>query len=103
MENNLVQLKRAPRAKAAAGKIERTRKSRPATPGKASSAPSAKQEPELRRALIAEAAYYRAERRGFAAGHELEDWCVAEAEIDARFCDPPVARVRSRKTKTRTD
>jgi hypothetical protein len=31
--------------------------------------------------MIAEAAYYCAERRGFAAGHELEDWVQAEAQI----------------------
>ena len=36
-----------------------------------------------RRVLIAEAAYYRALRRGFAAGDPLEDWFEAEAEIDA--------------------
>jgi len=35
-----------------------------------------------RRALIAEAAYLRAERRGFAPGHETEDWLAAEAEVD---------------------
>jgi hypothetical protein len=34
-------------------------------------------------AMIAEAAYYRAERRGFAPGHELEDWLQAEAQIAA--------------------
>lgn len=33
------------------------------------------------RRLIAEAAYYRAERRGFAPGHELDDWLEAEAEL----------------------
>jgi len=32
--------------------------------------------------MIATAAYYRAERRGFAPGSELEDWCAAESEID---------------------
>ncbi len=31
--------------------------------------------------MIAEAAYYRAQRRGFAPGHELEDWLEAEAQI----------------------
>ena len=36
---------------------------------------------ELRRAMTAEAAYYRAERRGFEPGHELEDWLAAEGEI----------------------
>ena len=35
-----------------------------------------------RDARIAEAAYYRAERRGFAEGHEIEDWLAAESEID---------------------
>ena len=32
--------------------------------------------------MVATAAYYRAERRHFARGHELEDWLKAEAEID---------------------
>src|SRR5262249_45407177 len=36
---------------------------------------------DLRHAMIAEAAYYRAERRGFEPGHELEDWIAAEGEI----------------------
>ena len=35
----------------------------------------------LQRRMIAEAAYYLAERRGFQPGHELEDWLVAECEI----------------------
>jgi len=38
---------------------------------------------EDRRAMIAEAAYLRAERRGFAPGHENEDWLAAEVEVDA--------------------
>jgi hypothetical protein len=38
---------------------------------------------EARRAMIAEAAYLRAERRGFATGNEEEDWLAAEAEVDA--------------------
>ncbi len=37
---------------------------------------------EERRQLIARAAYFRAERRGFAPGSELEDWLAAEAEVD---------------------
>jgi hypothetical protein len=41
--------------------------------------------------MIATAAYYRAEHRRFAAGHELEDWLAAEAEIEALMR----ARVRS--------
>ena len=39
--------------------------------------------PEARHAMIAEAAYLRAERRGFAPGREMEDWLAAEKEIDA--------------------
>lgn len=35
-----------------------------------------------REAQIAEAAYLRAERRGFAPGLELEDWLEAERELD---------------------
>jgi hypothetical protein len=33
------------------------------------------------RAQIEEAAYYRAERRGFSPGYEHEDWLEAEREI----------------------
>jgi hypothetical protein len=36
-----------------------------------------------RRAMIAERAYLRAERRGFAPGREAEDWLAAEVEIDS--------------------
>lgn len=41
--------------------------------------------PERRAALIAEAAYFRAEKRGFGPGHETEDWLAAEAEVDDRL------------------
>ena len=34
---------------------------------------------------VAEAAYFRAKRRGFAPGHELEDWLAAEREIEGRL------------------
>ncbi len=39
-------------------------------------------ERDVRHEMIAHAAYYRAQRRGFAPGHELEDWLAAEAEVD---------------------
>jgi DUF2934 family protein len=32
-------------------------------------------------ALIAERAYFKAERRGFAPGFELDDWLAAEREV----------------------
>ncbi len=38
---------------------------------------------QARRAMIAENAYLRAERRGFVPGHETEDWLAAETEVDA--------------------
>jgi hypothetical protein len=41
--------------------------------------------PEKRAALIAQAAYFRAEKRGFAPGHENEDWLAAESEVDAQL------------------
>ena len=36
------------------------------------------------RCWIAEAAYYRAEKRGFLPGMEADDWIAAEAEVLAR-------------------
>ncbi|OFZ70875.1 MAG: hypothetical protein A2Z01_11905 [Betaproteobacteria bacterium RBG_16_58_11] len=38
--------------------------------------------PEQRYRMICDAAYYRAERRGFIGGNPAEDWAAAEAEID---------------------
>ena len=38
---------------------------------------------EQRRVMICEAAYYIAEHRAFEAGHELDDWLLAEKQIDA--------------------
>jgi hypothetical protein len=40
---------------------------------------------EDRHASIAKAAYFRAEMRGFAPGHEVEDWLAAEEEVDQRL------------------
>ena len=41
-------------------------------------------EPEWHR-LISEAAYYRAQQRGFEPGCELEDWLRAEREVRERI------------------
>ena len=41
--------------------------------------------PEELKKLISEAAYFRAKRRGFEPGHELEDWIQAEAEVMRRI------------------
>jgi Protein of unknown function (DUF2934) len=36
----------------------------------------------LRHDMISDAAYFRAEARGWVPGHEIEDWLAAELEID---------------------
>jgi hypothetical protein len=36
---------------------------------------------DARERRIREAAYFNAERRGFAPGHEIEDWLAAEAAL----------------------
>lgn len=38
-----------------------------------------------RRRMVAEAAYYRAQQRGFSAGGEVDDWLTAEREISQRL------------------
>lgn len=38
--------------------------------------------PEQRQKMIEEAAFYKAEKRNFAPGHETQDWADAEREID---------------------
>jgi Protein of unknown function (DUF2934) len=40
---------------------------------------------DRRHALIARSAYFRAEQRGFAPGHELDDWLAAETEVEQRW------------------
>jgi hypothetical protein len=59
---------------------------------KASAAKSAKPRisitPEERHRLIAQAAYLKAEGRGFHGGDPAHDWLEAEAEIDARLMKP---------------
>lgn len=84
-----------PKKKAAAsGKTSRATKSaaRPrkraaakAAPKNATAAvgPGAAISREQRQAMVAEAAYYLAERRGFVGGDPERDWREAEAEIDA--------------------
>ena len=50
---------------------------------KAGTQGKAKVTPEQRLEMIAVAAYLKAEKRGFAAGYELDDWNEAEKEVDA--------------------
>lgn len=51
-------------------------------PGRKGGAPAAPDvDPDLRRRMIAEAAYFMAEHRGFQGGDPVQDWLEAEAEI----------------------
>jgi hypothetical protein len=69
-----------------------TSSSQPASPAKplatgkiatGAAGTAARVTPEVRRAMIAERAYLRAEKRGFTPGRETEDWLAAEVEIDS--------------------
>ena len=42
-----------------------------------------------KRELIGKAAYYRAERRGFIPGFDLDDWLAAELEIEGLLQKTP--------------
>jgi len=46
---------------------------------------------DIRRAMIAESAYLRSERRGFVPGYEEQDWLAAEKEIDTLLSAGPGA------------
>jgi hypothetical protein len=49
-------------------------------------------------ALIAERAYFKAERRGFVPGHELEDWLAAEREV-VELAAAPEAAAEAKKPR----
>ena len=72
--------KRAPRKTAST-----TAAAKPAKATKTAPAATNFVGPGQRAALIAKAAYFRAEKRGFAPGHETEDWLAAESEVDAKL------------------
>jgi len=55
---------------------------RPKVPGKSQPVHEKARAGEDRYRMIAEAAYRRAEQRGFVPGSELQDWLAAEIEVD---------------------
>jgi hypothetical protein len=57
--------------------------------------------PEYYQAMIAVAAYYKAERRGFAPGHEVMDWLEAEREFGADVAPKPKKASIKRKKPAR--
>ena len=76
---------KAPAKKAPAKTPATAAKPKAAAAGKPAKAPARRKHPvtaEQRRYYVEVAAYYIAERHGFAPGRELADWTAAEAEID---------------------
>lgn len=79
-------------AKAAAAPVKKTaakkapaKKKAAAKAAAASPAAKSRITHEQRWRMISEAAYHRAEKRHFTGGGEVDDWLVAEAEIDAQI------------------
>jgi hypothetical protein len=73
--------KPTPRKSVAAGRARTPR--RTAAAAASTMNPLASGDPVRREEWIRVAAYYRAERRGFGPGRELEDWFAAEAALPA--------------------
>ena len=61
---------------------------RMAQPGTAPNNPDTSLASEDRRALIEQAAYFRAQQRGFRGGDPVEDWLAAEREINRLLPSP---------------
>jgi hypothetical protein len=58
-------------------------------------AAAAQSSPEMRESMIRLAAYSFYERRGLVDGHELEDWMLAEMEVDRRLSTADVTQPSS--------
>ncbi len=63
-------------------KLNITRKSKSADQAGAVISKAVEKLREDRQQMIATAAYYRAEKRGFNGGDEIQDWLEAESELD---------------------
>jgi hypothetical protein len=85
-------------AKTAAKKVAPDKAAPAKRPAKAS--PPA---PVDREAMVRLAAYFLAERRGFAPGYEVEDWLAAEVDVSGPGPSRPAAKPRktpARKPRT---
>jgi hypothetical protein len=74
-------VKKAPAAKAEVKPKAAAAKTTAKKPAAAKSKPPSVS-PEQRYLMICEAAYYKAERRGFSPENEIQDWLDAESEIN---------------------
>ena len=83
----LPQRERTDKRSGAASLRQRSEIAEPAAPIRA---PAGFDPSSSREALIATAAYYRAQKRGFRPGHEIEDWLAAEREVDGTGTAPIV-------------
>jgi len=50
---------------------------------------------EQRMHMIAEVAYFKAEKRGFAGGSPVDDWLAAESEVNALLSDNPAQQANA--------
>jgi Protein of unknown function (DUF2934) len=73
---------RSPRKKTKSEKTETPPVRRQSVPRAAGASRSADIAPDERHRMIAEAAYHRAEKRGFMNGDPGQDWLEAEAQIE---------------------
>jgi hypothetical protein len=55
--------------------------------------------PVVQKEWIRVAAYFRAEKRGFTPGREMDDWIAAEAEVATVEAPPPAAKRRKQPTR----
>jgi hypothetical protein len=105
MEGNKTPARRSRRTVTAAAAPAAPKKT-PAKPKSAAAQPRGKARtdvatslsPAERLRMIEMAAYFRAERRGFAPGHDFEDWLAAEAEIAVLVPSAP-SRAPVRKSR----
>lgn len=65
------------------------------------SQPPADPNPE-REQLIADAAYYIAEKRHFSPGSEVNDWLEAEAQVDKELAEKRLALMTKPKAKAKS-
>ena len=50
---------------------------------------------DQRLSMIAEAAYFKAEKRGFSGGNPVDDWLAAESEVDALLSNNPIQQANA--------